>query len=722
MSFTSSNDTPLTLVARRDVLATAVPVAGRRMWVVKDPMTLEHHELGEAEHLLLEALSEPATLRSLKEKFERVLAPQTIQPAEIQSYLGQLHRAGLLVARGQGQATALAERAAERRRERWRWSWTELLALRLRGFNPDGWLDALGPAAKVLLSPLMLIGYALIIVAALALVVSQAATFVSRLPALDQLVAPSNWLWLAVVVAVVKLLHELAHALVAKRMGAEVHEAGLLLLVFVPTLYCDVTDIWNLPSKWQRMAVSAAGMGMELLLAAVATFVWWNSEPGLINLLAMNTMIVCSVGTLLVNANPLMRYDGYYLLADLTESTNLWQRSRDAWHGMVARWFFRPQENARREPWWLALYGGLSSAYMTVVLGTIFWTLLVTLQPLGFSVIAYAAGLLLLGGVVVGPARQMQQTLASPVRRRQFRPWTSSLVTLLLIALLAGLWHWPMADRVECPVRVTAAHPTPLVATLGGRLESALPPGTLVQPGDIVATLVSDDIQLAGQRLAAELALAELKVKQLQALRPHDPQANQQLPAAMAAAEAAREQLAEHQAQADRLVLRAPHEGMVMAHPTKPAADESLTLASWSGSPLEEQNRGAWLEPGTPVAIVADYRAREVALAIDETDVELVAADQRVRVQLFGMGPEPIAGTLRDISQVATSETQDEARSSRWGTLPSGSTPRYEARVELDGPAIDLPLASGGRAKIDTGRTSFGPWLIRELRDAFRLP
>ena len=721
MPFPSSNDTPLALAARRDVLATAVPVAGRWMWVLKDPITLEHHELGEAEFLLLSALDAPASLNTLKQRYEQQFAPRTIQPAEIQNYLGQLHRSGLLIARGTGQAAALAERADERRTERLRWSWTELLALRLPGINPDRWLDALRPIARALTSPLALFAASVVVLLAIGLIVSQATTFFARLPALDSLVAPSNWLWLAVVVAVVKVLHELAHALVAKRLGAEVHEIGVLLLVFVPTLYCDVTDIWNLSSKWQRMAVSAAGMAMELLLAAVATFVWWNSEPGLLNLLAMNTMVVCSVGTLLVNANPLMRYDGYYLLADLTETPNLWQRSRDAWHAVVSRWLFRPVATARSEPWWLALYGGLSSAYMTLVLGTIFWTLLVALRPLGFDLLAYGVGLVMVASLLVSPARALSRTLTSPVRRRQFRPVATSVLLLMVGVFVALAWRWPIADLVECPARVAAVAPQPVVTTLGGRLEIAKPAGTKIAAGDLVARLASDAVALDTERLAGQLRLAELKVAQLQVLRTHDPQANEQLPTARATAQAVRQQLEEHQQQAERLELRAPRSGIVLPPRRQPRADDRVTLAKWSGSPLDAANQGAWLEPGTLLAVVADPQAREVALAIDETDIELVAPGQRVRVQLAGTGATPLVGTIRDIAQIATSQTEGASRSTRWGTQPGESTPRYEARVELQSPAPNLPLESGGRAKIETGHTTLGEWIVRELRDVLRL-
>ena len=98
---------------------------------------------------------------------------------------------------------------------------------------------------------------------------------------------------------------------------------GMLFLVLTPALYCDVTDSWLLPSKWKRIWISAAGIYVECFLAAIATFVWWNTEPGLLNSLMLATMFICSVNTILFNANPLLRYDGYYVMADWLEIPNL---------------------------------------------------------------------------------------------------------------------------------------------------------------------------------------------------------------------------------------------------------------------------------------------------------------------------------------------------------------------------------------------------------------
>ena len=93
----------------------------------------------------------------------------------------------------------------------------------------------------------------------------------------------------------------------------------MLFLVLTPALYCDVTDSWLLPSKWKRIWISAAGIYVECFLASIATFIWWNTEEGLLNSLMLATMFICSVNTIMFNANPLLRYDGYYVMSDWLE-------------------------------------------------------------------------------------------------------------------------------------------------------------------------------------------------------------------------------------------------------------------------------------------------------------------------------------------------------------------------------------------------------------------
>ena len=134
------------------------------------------------------------------------------------------------------------------------------------------------------------------------------------------------YMWIAL--GVVKVIHEFGHGLSCKAFGGESHEMGFLFMCFSPALYCNVTDAWTVADKWKRIIISFAGIYVELIIASIATFVWWYTPHWpFVNNVAMCLMVLCSVSTFVFNANPLMRFDGYYILADWLEVPNLRERS-----------------------------------------------------------------------------------------------------------------------------------------------------------------------------------------------------------------------------------------------------------------------------------------------------------------------------------------------------------------------------------------------------------
>ena len=197
--------------------------------------------------------------------------------------------------------------------------------------------------------------------AAITLVLVQWDKFQSKLPTFEQFFSAENWLFLGATMAIVKILHEFGHGLSCKKFGGECHEMGLMFLVFTPCLYCNVSDSWMLKNKWQRVFIGAAGMYVELILASVATFLWWFSTPGMFNFLCLSVMFICSVSTVVFNGNPLLRFDGYYIVMDMLEIPNLRQKSTE----VLKRWFqskclgLELQDNPflpRRNLFWFALF------------------------------------------------------------------------------------------------------------------------------------------------------------------------------------------------------------------------------------------------------------------------------------------------------------------------------------------------------------------------------
>ena len=205
-------------------------------------------------------------------------------------------------------------------------------------WDPDRFLLRWMPIIRPILSKIGVLVWLLVVgfaIAALTSHVSDLQEMASH--SLD----PSNWPFLWATFVGIKLIHELGHAFACRRFGGEVHELGVMFLVFMPAPYVDASTAWGLPSRWQRMFVGAGGMIAELFVAALMAFVWINTTGDLfLHQLAYNTMLIASVSTVIFNANPLLRYDGYYILSDFLEIPNLSQKAKDYSLGLIQRHLF----------------------------------------------------------------------------------------------------------------------------------------------------------------------------------------------------------------------------------------------------------------------------------------------------------------------------------------------------------------------------------------------
>ena len=219
----------------------------------------------------------------------------------------------------------LLERRGKRRRREWMQRFMNLLAIKVPGLRPGepphagccGTLRWIFTATFAVVSVLVML-------AALLLVATHFEQFRSKLPDYKEFFSLRNLAWMWVTLGMVKIIHEFGHGLSCKAFGGEVHEMGLLILCFSPCLYCNVTDAWTMPGKWRRILISAAGIYVELMVAAIATFVWWNTTGNFfLHQLSLSLMVVCSVSTVVFNGNPLLRYDGYHVMADWLEIPNL---------------------------------------------------------------------------------------------------------------------------------------------------------------------------------------------------------------------------------------------------------------------------------------------------------------------------------------------------------------------------------------------------------------
>src|SRR3954447_9707589 len=468
---------------------------GMTHYVIKDPIALKYFRFKVEEYFLLQQLDGAQNLQDVKKSFERKYRPQTISIEDLTRFVAQLHEAGLAQIDSPDQAKVLIRR---RRKNRWKKVWqflANILYIKIPIIDPEKLLSGMYPYFRWLFTPYFVAASVGMMLAALTLVASQWATFSARLPEFQSFF---NWhtifyFWISL--AIIKVIHEFGHGLTAKHFGGEVHEMGMLFLVLTPALYCDVTDSWLLPNKWKRIWISAAGIYVECFLASIATFVWWNTEQGLLNSLCVATMFICSVNTIMFNANPLLRYDGYYVMSDWLEIPNLRVKSTQFFSYLFQEKVLGLElpvqsymPRARRSLF--VIYAIASYVYRWIVTFSILFFLSQFLKPYKLGSISAIMAIGSLVPLIGMPLYQMFKFVRTPGRMRKVKKARAASFAVVAVATLAGVLLIPTPLRVQGTLVLTAAKPALIYAEVPGVLrEMPIRDGAWVKKGDLIATL-----------------------------------------------------------------------------------------------------------------------------------------------------------------------------------------------------------------------------------------
>jgi putative peptide zinc metalloprotease protein len=443
-----------------------------------------------------------------------------------------------------------------------------------------------------------------------------------------------------------------------------------------------------------------------------------------------------------VNGNPLLRYDGYYILSDFVETPNLWQRSREALRSYTSRWFYAsravlapddPLVPASQRPW-LALYAVSSKVYLTLMFVAIVWGLVTYLHPYHLENVAYMLGLIVVCSALVGPIMAGLSLAQNPLRRRELRKGRLALITAVGLAALVGLLALPVNYNVTAPAVLMPENAQRIHATTDGTLVSTLPAGTAVKRGQKIGELRNPEVQLELAKLEGEHRLRQLKVEHLQRLRGVDREANDELPTARAALADSARRLANVRRESERLTLTAPADGMIIAAPRLPAANRGgagsgVRLATWSGTLLDDSNNGAYVEPGALVCLVGDTTQLTAVMLVDDTDVKRLQPGQRARLRLDQLPGQVIEGEVIDVSRHDVGAAENAAGPADLDSLYAGMIPPeqrgafYQARVRFDLPEAQLLVIGGrGDAKVTAERITVARRIWRYFAQTFRLP
>lgn len=729
-----SSERPLRVRVRPDLVAQYQSHQGQGYWLVKDPLALKYYRFEEEEYVLLQQLDGRQSLCDLQAEFSRRYAPQTISLTELHHFLARLHQHALVVSDAPGQGVHLIARHRQQRSQRRRKVLANLLWWRFSGIDPHRLLGTLNRYGGWLFTPaamLLAVGWML---SALLLVVVEFEEFRLRLPAFQDFFGPSNWGLLAVTWMATKVVHELGHGMACRRFGGECHEMGVMLMLLTPCLYCDVSDSWMIPSKWRRALVGAAGMYFELILAATCTFLWWFTHPGTLHYLCLNVMFVCSFSTLVFNANPLLRYDGYYILSDLVEVPNLRQKGQAALQQVLARWFLGssppPGQGVTSGTPGLALFGLASVVYRWLVTISILLFLSTVLAPFGLQSLGQLAACLIGLGMALAPFRQLAKFLRTPGSlQRMNKTWSFATLTSAT-AGLAALLLWPWPHYVHCPVLIQPREAATVYAEVSGRLHQLhVRPGEYVESGQPLATLDSLDLGLTVTEL-------DMRRRQLETRQTHLIQRSlQDEAAAMEVDELARtlaavdEQFQQRLDEWENLVLRTPRSGWVIPVSHVPRNSSPDQLRRWGGHPLEPINLGATLAEGEALCLIGDPADLRATLIIQQSDLEFLQPGQPVRIFLRSLPGSRFDSQLEYVSRRALQVIPGSLTAKAGGRVVTSTDPQgrerpvekmYQASTDkLLLPASVVPGVTGS-AKVYVGQTPFIARLWRLAHRTFR--
>ncbi len=690
-------------------------------WVVKDPVTLSYVRLSDREMAVLRLLNGRRLAGQVMRMLRNAWPDSEFTVEDLSDFLGQLIASQLIV------PTQIPARTDNVGRShltlnRWGSAIFSVLRLRFRLLDPDPLLNAMQPVIAVLFSPAAIIGTVAVVMTALCLVTLRFDQFVAHLPSPADFFGPGNIVLVFAVFIIVKMFHEAGHAITARYCGAECHEAGVMLLLMTPILYTNVTDAWML-NRRSRLLISAAGIIVEVVLASIAAVGWFFAAPGLLKAILANVMLICTFGTILFNGNPLLRYDGYFLLSDAVGEPNLAQRSAHRVRQFLENLLFGGGSQSTPSGNRFLLIYGLCSGLYRVLLAIAILSMLKHLFD-QWNLGVFGVAVMLVGALplVVFPLATFGTSLLTDLSmrdHRRFRLLRAVVIVLLLIAMA----FVPLPQSVVAPAVVEPSG-TPVFATLTGEFVSAVRYGDLVDRGSAVAVLRDSNMQRQQIEYDGTVKFHEARVRALELRRDNDSIGS--LPESRALLESARTRLEDHDRELRRLTVAAPLSGTLLPPRARLYSAEDNALSQWTGYPLDERNRGALIAQGTLLGLLRESTECELLVQINAQDAALLQGSQVAGFQAFGHSGETWNGTVTRVAPLFDEDAPAELIVAGLTLPPSFRKPdpssqQWQAVVKLFVTENSHPpmLYSTGFVRVQVEPASTASRLWRYLRTAF---
>lgn len=482
---------------------------GEVWYLLRDPASGRVNRFTPAARLVIALMDGSRTVGRLWEIANHRLGEEAPTQDEVIQLLGQLHAADLLQSNVTPDVEELFARGEREERARYRRSFGNPMAIRIPLWDPDAFLNRFRGLIGLIWSGW---GAALW----LAVVLPAAILILPHWPELsnnfaDRLLATDNLVVLYLLFPILKAFHELGHATATKARGGEVHDLGVILLVLLPVPYVEASASTTFRSKYQRAMVGAAGVTVELFIAALAFQLWLLVEPGIVRAILYNVMVIAGVSTLIFNGNPLLRYDAYYILADLIEIPNLGARSLRYWSYLLERYLLGAQDldppyASRGEKAWFIVYGAASSVYR------VFVTILIALFIAGrFFFVGVLLAIWAVGAMAIFPIVRGVRHLSSSPRLRGNRSRAVAVTTGLIAAIAGFIFFIPIPYHAYAEGVIWLQEDALVRVGADGFLSQILvEPGTSVVKGQSILRFVNP-------QAIATLKAAEARVQEWEA-------------------------------------------------------------------------------------------------------------------------------------------------------------------------------------------------------------
>jgi putative peptide zinc metalloprotease protein len=603
-----------------------------RIWhVVHDPTSNQFYRLNPVAHDFVGLLDGQRDVESAWKISLSKFGDAAPTQNEVIQLISQLHNGNLLSVDASPETEQLLSRGRERIKQKIQQQAIGIMYFKIRVFNPDRIIAAMEPIFRPIINQWGFFAWAALVAFALWRILPHWEELTSSF---ETAIAPANWPWLIVVFIVTKAIHEFGHGVICRRFGGQVPEFGLMMLVMFPAPYVDASACWAFPSRWRRMAVGAGGMMFELFVASCAAMVWLHyvetHQFGLPRQLAYNAQLTASISTVLFNANPLMRFDGYYILSDFLEVPNLAQRANNMLKHLIQKYIYRledltPPSQIRSEQGILITYGVLALAYRIFLFVSITLYVMGQMFGIGFALAIWTASVWF-----VLPAWSFVHWLATGPKLAEHRA-RHVLASVGMIAagvILIGVVPFP--DHRRAMGVVDSAERTVVYFGAPGFVDEVpegIVPGAMVHEGDVLARLKNKDLEQDAR--VTRVQMEDLALQERRALADKKPETAQ---VARRQVEVMEKRLAQIQEKLAKLVVRAPHDGVIAG-----ADPQNLV--------------GAYMKIGTPLCEVVDGRQIRIESKLSQRDGWIYGyVDQEgglLEDKLAGLGLE-----IRRMSQI----------------------------------------------------------------------